>query len=182
MHQRIQDIIQLFKEHGHSEYGGEAVTQAEHALQTATLARENNAPSSLVAAALLHDVGHLLHQLPDDAPEQGIDDLHEALAARYLEKYFVPAVTEPVRLHVTAKRYLCTTEAGYFEKLSEPSVLSLQLQGGLMTPDEVTAFEANPYAQDAVLLRRWDDEAKNPEKVTPPVDDFAVELEAGMAT
>ncbi len=176
MHPRIQEIIQLFKDYGHSEYGGEAVTQAEHALQTATLAREANASPTLTTAALLHDVGHLLHQLPDDAPEHGIDDLHEALAARYLEKYFVAAVTEPVRLHVAAKRYLCAVEPGYYEKLSEPSVLSLQLQGGLMSPDEVTSFEANPFVKDAIQLRRWDDEAKDPQKITPPVEDFTAEL------
>jgi [1-hydroxy-2-(trimethylamino)ethyl]phosphonate dioxygenase len=181
MHPRIHEVIQLFKEHGHSEYGGEAVTQAEHALQTATLAREAHASPALVAAALLHDVGHLLHQLPDDAPDQGIDDLHEVLAARYLEKYYVPAVTEPVRLHVTAKRYLCTVEPGYFEKLSEPSILSLQLQGGLMHPDEVAIFEANPFAKDAIQLRRWDEEAKDPQKKTPPVEDFADELTHSLA-
>jgi predicted HD phosphohydrolase len=98
------------------------------------------------------------------------------LAARYLEKYYVPAVTEPVRLHVTAKRYLCTVEPGYFEKLSEPSILSLQLQGGLMDPDEVATFEANPFAKDAIQLRRWDDEAKDPQKITPPVEDFTGEM------
>jgi [1-hydroxy-2-(trimethylamino)ethyl]phosphonate dioxygenase len=180
MPQRIKDLIQLFKDHGHSEYGGEEVTQAEHALQTACLAKEAGAAKALVAAALLHDVGHLLHQLPNDAPEQGIDDLHEVLAARYLEKYFVDAVTEPVRMHVAAKRYLCTTEPGYFEKLSEPSVLSLQLQGGLMSAEEVTTFAANPFAQDAVELRRWDDEAKDPQKITPPLEDFAEFLSASL--
>jgi [1-hydroxy-2-(trimethylamino)ethyl]phosphonate dioxygenase len=180
MHQRINELIQLFKAHGHSEYGGEAVTQAEHALQTATLAREAGAPDTLVAAALLHDVGHLLHELPDDAPDRGIDDLHEALAAGYLEKYFVDAVTEPVRLHVAAKRYLCATEPGYLEKLSEPSILSLQLQGGPMSAEEAADFAANPFALDAVQLRRWDDEAKDPAKITPPVDDFAEELTVSL--
>jgi [1-hydroxy-2-(trimethylamino)ethyl]phosphonate dioxygenase len=180
MHQRVNELIQLFKAHGHSEYGGEAVTQAEHALQTATLAREAGAPDTLVAAALLHDVGHLLHELPDDAPDQGIDDLHEALAARYLEKYFVDAVTEPVRLHVAAKRYLCATEPGYLEKLSEPSVLSLQLQGGPMSAEEASDFAANPFAPDAVQLRRWDDEAKDPAKITPLIDDFAEALTVSL--
>lgn len=176
MHQRAAELIQLFKEHGHSEYGGEAVTQVEHALQTATLAREAGAPGTLVAAALLHDVGHLLHELPDDAPNCGIDDMHEELAAHYLEKYFVPAVAEPVRLHVAAKRYLCATEPGYLEKLSAPSLLSLQLQGGPMSTDEAAAFAANPFAPDAVQLRRWDDEAKDPTKTTPPINDFVEDL------
>ncbi len=180
MDQRILNLIQLFNEHGGSQYGGEAVTQAEHALQTATLAREAGASPALVAAALLHDVGHLLHELPDDAPDQGIDDMHEALAARFLERHFVDAVTEPVRLHVAAKRYLCTVEPEYLQQLSEPSVLSLQLQGGLMSDAETEAFANNPFAQDAVQLRRWDDQAKDPELKTAPVEDFAEALSTSL--
>lgn len=180
MDQRIVTIFQLFNQHGHSAYGGEAVSQAEHALQTAVLAQEAAAPTTLVAAALLHDVGHLLHGLPDDAPEQGIDDRHEDLAARYLERHFIQAVAEPVRLHVAAKRYLCTVEPDYLTQLSEPSVLSLQLQGGLMDAEEIADFEANPFAMDAVCLRRWDDTAKDPEKRTPPVEGFLGVLTAGL--
>jgi [1-hydroxy-2-(trimethylamino)ethyl]phosphonate dioxygenase len=173
-------IIALWKQHGGSMYGSEAVTQMEHALQTAALARNAGASPALVAAALLHDVGHLLHELPDDAPEQGIDDRHEDLAANYLEKYFRQEVTEPIRLHVDAKRYLCTTTSDYLAQLSEPSVVSLRLQGGLMNEAEIQAFEANPYAADAVRLRRWDDLAKDPEAVTPPIEAFADDLNAGL--
>jgi phosphonate degradation associated HDIG domain protein len=168
----IADILKLFNDKGHSEYGGEAVTQLEHALQTATLARENNASDQLVTAALLHDIGHLLHDLPNDAPLKGIDDVHENKAAVFLRKYFPEAVTEPVRLHVMAKRYLSSTEETYYSLLSEPSKQSLVLQGGLMSSAEVSAFEQNPFFSDAVMLRKWDDQAKVKELTTAPVEDF----------
>ena len=164
--------MQLFNEKGHSEYGGEAVTQLEHALQTATLARENNASDQLITAALLHDIGHLLHDLPNDAPLKGIDDVHENKAAVFLRKYFPETVTEPVRLHVMAKRYLSSTEETYYSLLSEPSKQSLVLQGGLMSSTEVSSFEQNPYFSDAVKLRKWDDQAKVQELTTAPVEDF----------
>jgi phosphonate degradation associated HDIG domain protein len=167
-----RDVLRLFAERGDSGYGGEAVTQREHALQTALLAEESGADSALVAAALLHDIGHLLHRLPNDAPEQGKDDRHETLAARWLEKRFPPAVTEPVRLHVAAKRYLCAVDPEYRARLSAPSESSLKLQGGPMTADEAAAFAAGPYAAASTMLRRWDDEAKDPEKSAPPVDHF----------
>jgi phosphonate degradation associated HDIG domain protein len=168
----IADILKLFNDKGHSEYGGEAVTQLEHALQTATLARENNASDQLITAALLHDIGHLLHELPNDAPLKGIDDVHENKAAVFLRKYFPEAVTEPVRLHVMAKRYLSSTEETYYSLLSEPSKQSLVLQGGLMSSAEVSAFEQNPFFSDAVMLRKWDDQAKVKELTTAPVEDF----------
>ena len=168
----ITDILQLFNEKGHSEYGGEAVTQLEHALQTATLARENNASDQLITAALLHDIGHLLHDLPNDAPLKGIDDVHENKAAVFLRKYFPETVTEPVRLHVMAKRYLSSTEETYYSLLSEPSKQSLVLQGGLMSSIEVSSFEQNPFFSDAVKLRKWDDQAKVQELTTAPVEDF----------
>ena len=168
----IADILKLFNDKGHSEYGGEAVTQLEHALQTATLARENNASDQLITAALLHDIGHLLHDLPNDASLKGIDDVHENKAAVFLRKYFPEAVTEPVRLHVMAKRYLSSTEETYYSLLSEPSKQSLVLQGGLMSSAEVSAFEQNPFFSDAVMLRKWDDQAKVKELTTAPVEDF----------
>jgi [1-hydroxy-2-(trimethylamino)ethyl]phosphonate dioxygenase len=168
----VASILNLFNDKGHSEYGGEAVTQLEHALQTATLARENNASDQLVTAALLHDIGHLLHDLPNDAPLKGIDDVHENKAAVFLRKYFPEAVTEPVRLHVMAKRYLSSTEETYYSLLSEPSKQSLVLQGGLMSSAEVSAFEQNPFFSDAVMLRKWDDQAKVQELTTAPVEDF----------
>lgn len=166
----IEKIITLFKNQGDSEYGGEPVTQGEHALQSAHFAVAEKASSSLVIASLLHDIGHLLHALPDDAPEQGIDDLHEELGNRFLVNYFIPAVSEPVHLHVAAKRYLCAVEPSYFALLSEPSVLSLQLQGGPMSEEECQNFEANPYYKDAVQLRRYDDMAKVPNLAVEPIE------------
>ena len=160
--QIVTKIISLFEKNGDSAYGGEAVTQDEHALQAAHLAMEENCQSSLVIACLLHDVGHLLHTLPDDAPEHGVDDMHEELGYRFVNKYFKQSVAEPVRLHVAAKRYLCTKDPEYLSKLSAPSLLSLQLQGGPMTQEECRLFEQNPFYLDAIQLRRYDDLAKIP--------------------
>jgi len=169
----VTEILTLFKTNGGSMYGGEAVTQLEHALQAATLAKENNASEALVTAALLHDIGHLLHDLPDDASDNGIDDVHEALAAKYLETYFVPAVVEPVNLHVAAKRYLCAVDPAYYDTLSAPSKTSLTFQGGVMNETEVANFEANPFYKDAVTLRQWDDVAKDPAMKTEAIEFFA---------
>ncbi len=173
-------ILQLWNERGDYQYGREAVTQREHALQTATLARQANATPELITAALLHDVGHLLHTLPDDAPDQGIDDRHEAIGARWLQQHFPPEVWQPVALHVPAKRYLCGVDHSYRQQLSAPSVQSLELQGGPMSAEEIAAFQANPFAEAAVQLRRWDDIAKVVGQVTPQIEDFLPELEASL--
>ena len=168
----VDDLSELFAQRGDSLYGGEAVTQREHALQAAWLAEKAGADAALIAAALLHDVGHLLHDLPDDATDDGIDDRHEELGERWLSRHFGPAVTEPVRLHVAAKRYLCAVEAEYFSELSPTSVQSLQLQGGPFSSDEVAEFERSPFFREAVELRRWDDDAKIVGLQTPDVDFF----------
>ena len=160
--QVVTKIISLFESNGDSAYGGEAVTQGEHALQAAHLALEDGCQYNVIVASLLHDIGHMLHALPDDAPEQGIDDFHEELGYRFVDKYFKQSVAEPVRLHVAAKRYLCTQDPQYLSKLSKPSLLSLQLQGGPMTQEECRLFEQNPYYLDAIQLRRYDDLAKIP--------------------
>jgi phosphonate degradation associated HDIG domain protein len=149
------------------------VTQLEHALQAALQAEEEGAGPELIAAALLHDIGHLLHDLPDDAPDAGVDDHHENSAASYLGKRFSRRVTEAVRLHVAAKRYLCAVDEHYLSSLSQPSIVSLRLQGGPMTSAEVAEFEKNPYFADAVRLRRWDDAAKIPDYPTPSLAHFA---------
>lgn len=168
----VDQIVRLFETRGGSEYGGEAVTQLEHALQAARLAERESEADALVAAALLHDVGHLLHDLPEDAPDDGIDDHHENSAASFLERHFPPSVTEPVRLHVAAKRYLCAVDPSYLGSLSEPSRVSLGLQGGPMSDEEVASFDANAYARDAVRLRRWDDAAKVRGLPTPGLSHF----------
>jgi gamma-butyrobetaine dioxygenase len=127
-------------------------------LQAGALAEAAGAESPLVAAALLHDIGHLLGE---------DEDRHAEAGANWLRQWFGDAVTEPVRLHVAAKRYLCAVDAGYFGLLSAESVRTLSLQGGPMTAAEVAAFEALPFSRDAVAVRRWDDQAKDP-VVTPP--------------
>lgn len=168
----VDHLDHLFTTRGHHLYGGEAVTQLEHALQAADLARAAAAPPADVVAALLHDVGHLLHALGDDCADRGIDDRHEDLGVRFLAKHLPAAVTEPVRLHVAAKRYLCATDAGYLAALSPASVQSLALQGGPMSPAEVAAFHAGPHFAAAVALRRRDDEAKVVGRPTPPFAAF----------
>jgi phosphonate degradation associated HDIG domain protein len=169
-------ILSLFDERGDSLYGGEGVTQLQHALQAAHLAERANADPAQIMAALLHDVGHLLHNLPDDAPDHGIDDLHEELGNRWLQRWFVPAVCEPVRMHVASKRYLCAVEPAYAAGLSEPSRQSLALQGGPMSADEVAAFEASEFFRECVAVRRWDDLAKDPAATTPSLDYFLEHL------
>jgi len=154
----VQALAGLFAGPGARDYLGEAVTIGEHMRQAGALAEAAGAAAPLVAAALLHDVGHLRSET---------DARHGTGGARWLSQWFGEAVTEPVRLHVAAKRYLCATEPGYFGRLSPESVRTLALQGGPMTPGQAAAFEALPFARDAVAVRRWDDQAKDP-AVTPP--------------
>jgi phosphonate degradation associated HDIG domain protein len=163
----------MFAQRGASNYGGEAVTQEQHALQAAYFAEKTGADAALITAALLHDVGHLLHDLPEDAPDHGIDDAHEELAARWLRGKFPASVVDPVQLHVTAKRYLCTTDPNYLKHLSAPSLQSLQLQGGLMSETEIQEFRSHPHFEAAVRLRRWDEAAKDPDLQTPSLEHFA---------
>lgn len=168
----IDQIEQIFRLRGDSQYGFEAVTQQEHALQAAMLAEQEQASPALITASLLHDIGHLLHDLPDDATERGIDDRHEELGQRWLTQHFGLDVTEPVRLHVDAKRFLCADEPDYEASLSQPSRQSMAIQGGTMTKEEVSQFEALEFGRDAVRLRRWDDAAKVVGLSTPPLDRF----------
>jgi phosphonate degradation associated HDIG domain protein len=171
-HPVVAEVQHLFDSRGQSLYGGEAVTQLEHGLQSAALAERAGSTPALITAALLHDVGHLLHDLADDAPDHGIDDAHEQLGARWARRWFGPAVVRPLELHVAAKRYLCATDENYFKRLSPPSVLSLRLQGGPMSAAEVREFESDPHFADAVRLRHWDETAKVAGLETPPLDHF----------
>ena len=173
----INDVLERFKQRGHLEYG-ESVTQLQHALQTAVLAEGAGASDTLVAAALLHDFGHLLHA--EDAADRGIDACHEESGAAYLASRFQPAATEPGRLHVAAKRYLCAIDAAYLSGLSPASQRSLDLQGGPYTSAESDAFANLPYAQEAVQLRRWDDCGKVPDMSLPPIEYFIPALEASL--
>ncbi|MEK2606248.1 phosphonate degradation HD-domain oxygenase [Burkholderia arboris] len=168
----VEEIHGLYREHGHVTYSGEPVTQLEHALQSALLAEEAGAGEALVAAAFLHDLGHLLNRQGETPSARGIDDLHQYYVLPFLRPLFSDAVLEPIRLHVDAKRCLCRTDAGYFESLSPDSVRSLALQGGIFSEEETTAFLQRPFAEDALRLRRWDDTAKEEGKVTPDLDHY----------
>jgi gamma-butyrobetaine dioxygenase len=155
-----------------SEYLGESVTVAHHQLRAAARARAAGAPPALVAAALLHDVGHVLDDESAAALGRGEDIRHEITGASWLARWFGPAVTEPVRLHVEAKRYLCAVEPGYHDLLSPTSRRTLAMQGGPLEGDELAAFGAYPYAQDAANVRRWDDAGKDPDVVVPPLEAY----------
>ncbi len=177
----VDEIIDLFQNRGDVAYHGEAVSQTEHALQSAALAERQGAPDNLVIAALLHDVGHLLDGQDEDLAVNGVDGQHEAAAHAWLSTHFGPEVTEPVRLHVDAKRYLCAKNAAYLQGLSPASQLSLELQGGPMTPLERAQFEANPHCRDAVRLRYWDDTAKVPKLEVPGLEYYRIRLERLVA-
>jgi gamma-butyrobetaine dioxygenase len=176
----IDEIFRQFDAHGQALYIGEPVSVSEHMLQTAHEAEKDGASPTLVAAALLHDFGHLTVDMPEDSAEHGIDTHHEEAAAAYLSEYFVPEVVEPVRLHVAAKRYLCATDPSYLRDLSPASQLSLQLQGGPFSNEEIEAFEALPHSTDAVRLRRYDDIAKVPGAWTPDLEHYRTCLRAGL--
>ncbi|MER5891149.1 phosphonate degradation HD-domain oxygenase [Streptomyces sp. NPDC001941] len=174
----VDELAALFEGEGGAEYLGEEVTQAEHMLQAAALAEAEGAPAHLVAAALLHDIGHFHGTVTGrDLMEGGLDNRHSHTGADWLARHFGPEVTEPVRLHVAAKRYLCAVEPGYFGLLSEASVHTLRVQGGPMSPEEAGRFEERDGARDAVLVRRWDERAKDPEHPTPGFDHFRPLLE-----
>jgi [1-hydroxy-2-(trimethylamino)ethyl]phosphonate dioxygenase len=156
----VDALLDLLSAQGKEAYFGEPVSVLEHCLQCAHFAEQSHASAATITAALLHDIGHVLHGLPEDIAQYGLDGAHENVAAAYLAKWFGEDVTETVRLHVAAKRYLCATDPTYLARLSPSSIESLQIQGGIMSDEEAAAFEALPNANVAVQLRRWDDEAK----------------------
>jgi phosphonate degradation associated HDIG domain protein len=166
-------IGDLFASEGLADYLGEPVSQAAHMLQAAALAERADAPAPLVVAALLHDVGHFTGAVSGHDLMAGQDNRHSEQGATWLARWFGPEVTEPVRLHVDAKRYLCAVEPGYLAKLSPASVYTLGVQGGPMAADQIAEFERQPHAQAACQVRRWDDEAKDPATRPPPFSHFA---------
>ena len=163
-------IEDIFRRRGAEEYIGEPVTIAEHMLQCAECAEKAGASEDIIAAALLHDIGHFTSEFPSNAADDDIDNIHEEAGARVIANFFPPLVHDCVRYHVAAKRYLCATDPDYFAKLSDASVLSLRLQGGPMSADEVAKFEANPHKDAIVQVRVWDDIGKDPDHKAP---DFA---------
>jgi phosphonate degradation associated HDIG domain protein len=176
----IDDVLELFDKRASNQYGGEAVSQMEHALQCAQLAEEAGENSETIVASLLHDVGHLIAaegagQL-DDKREH--NDLHEYIGLPFLRSVLPDAVLEPIRLHVDAKRYLCAVEPGYWDTLSLASKHSLEKQGGPYSQEDAAVFLRQPYALEAIRLRRYDDFGKVPQKVTPDLAYFATRLRA----
>jgi phosphonate degradation associated HDIG domain protein len=176
----IDEIFTKFRDYGSGAYLGEPVSMTEHMLQSAYAAEQEGAPPRLVAAALLHDYGHFIHDLPEDSAEHGVDTEHEEVAHTFLSEHFGPEIAEPIRMHVAAKRYLCAVEPSYLGELSPASVLSLELQGGPYSAEEVAEFEASPFAEDAVRLRRWDDVGKVAGLETPDLEHYRPVLEAAL--
>jgi len=174
------EILEVFAKRGSGAYFGEGVSMTEHALQAAYFAQSAAAPPSLVVAALLHDVGHLVVDVPDDIADWTEDARHEEIGSAWLARRFPPEVSEPVRLHVPAKRYLCATDARYFLKLSAASVATLKLQGGPMSAADVALFETERFHEEAVRVRQWDDQGKVAGLVTPNLEDYRALIE-GMA-
>lgn len=170
----LDDIEGLLRQRGSRQYGLEAISQLEHALQCAQLARDAGESGEMVIACLLHDLGHLLAAESAGTVEHDTrqDDLHQYKVLPFLRGVLLDAVLEPIRLHVEAKRYLCQAEPGYFETLSPASVHSLEQQGGVYSDVQAKAFLHLPHAQDAIRLRRYDDGAKVPGKLVPPLEAY----------
>ena len=173
---------EMFDGEGLRDYLGEDVSMAQHMLQAAGLARAAGAADHLVVAALVHDIGHFTGVISGRELMAGKENHHDDSGADWLAGWFGPEVTEPVRLHVAAKRYLCAVDPAYIDALSDASVYTLKLQGGPMNDAEVKAFEGSPYYSDAVALRRWDDMAKDANASAPAFDDFAAAVSAVAAT
>jgi predicted HD phosphohydrolase len=174
------EILEIYARRATSAYFGESVSMAEHALQAAYFARAAAAPPALIVAALLHDVGHLVVDVPDDLADWVEDARHEEVGCGWLAGRFPSVVYEPVRLHVPAKRYLCATNERYFSKLSAASVATLKLQGGPMSAAEIARFEQQRYYKEAVRIRCWDDQGKVAGLVTPQFETYR-DLLDGMA-
>jgi phosphonate degradation associated HDIG domain protein len=167
----LDDVLQIYREHGHRHYG-EDVTELQHALQCATFAQEAGEAPVVVAAALLHDFGHLCHQLGEDIADHGVDARHEHIGHSKLKHLFTDEIVDAGRLHVAAKRYLCWKEPAYLGGLSDASLQSLHLQGGPMNDEEAGEFEREPHFDLAVRVRRYDDMGKVPDMRTPALDSF----------
>ena len=174
----VNHIEDIFNRRGAESYLGEDVTMAQHMLQAAQCAEESGADGSLIVAALLHDIGHYKNEIPETALTKGINNYHEEAGANFLEDYFPVSVIEPIRQHVSAKRYLCAVKSNYFQSLSVASVHTLNLQGGPMNENEIKEFEKNAYLDDCVKLRYCDEGAKDPERIHPQFSYFRALVES----
>ena len=168
----ISEVRDIYNHLGQRRYGLEEITQLDHALQTAALAERQGESPAFIIAALLHDIGQMISGLGENPAGHGIDNRHDIVGANWLNVRFGPEISEPVRLHVAAKRYLCAKDSSYAASLAPDSILSLSLQGGPMPNEEIPIFLASPYAHDAIRLRRFDDQAKSASAQTPPLEHF----------
>jgi phosphonate degradation associated HDIG domain protein len=168
----LTDIEKLFDQRGHEQYTGEPVTQLQHALQSGFLGEQAGASDELVTAAVLHDLGHMLHDLGETPSIHGVDDVHQYRVLPFLRGLFPDSVINAIQRHVDAKRYLCATRPEYHDSLSDDSKRSLKLQGGIFSEGEAAAFIAEDGAKDAVQLRLWDDLAKQPDLQTPGLSHY----------
>jgi phosphonate degradation associated HDIG domain protein len=166
-------IGSIFERRGDEEYLGEPVTMGEHMLQGATIAEQDGQPEEIIVAALLHDIGHFTSEFGTFMMDDTEDRHHEDAGAAVLERFFPKIVTDCCRYHVAAKRYLCATRPDYFNRLSEASIHSLNLQGGAMTAEEVAVFEQNPNLKDIVAVRYLDEAGKQAGMKTPDFWHFA---------
>lgn len=163
----------IFDRCGDAEYLGEAVTMGQHMLQGATIAEQNGQDEDIIVGTLLHDIGHFTSEFGTFSMEDDEDRFHEEAGAEVLAEFFPSVITDCVRYHVAAKRYLCATKPEYFKRLSPASVHSLNLQGGPMAPDEVVEFEKNPNLKKIIQVRYLDEAGKRTDMETPDFWHFA---------
>jgi [1-hydroxy-2-(trimethylamino)ethyl]phosphonate dioxygenase len=168
----LDEVFELLAAGGGEAYFGEPVSVLEHSLQAAWFVKRKSGEPTLIAAGLLHDIGHLLHGEGEDIAARGVDTRHEEMGAEALADHLPAAVLDPIHLHVAAKRYLCFAEPRYFAQLSPASVQSLALQGGPMTAAEAEEFLELPHAREAVTLRHADDAAKVQGLEVPALDSY----------
>ena len=169
----VEFIGSIFERRGDEEYLGEPVTMGEHMLQGATLAEQAGQSDEIIAAALLHDIGHFTSEFGTFTMDDTEDRHHEEAGAEVLERFFPRVITDCARYHVAAKRYLCWKRPDYFAKLSQASVHSLNLQGGPMDDEEANEFEKNPNLKDIIAVRYLDDAGKRAGMETPDFWHFA---------
>ncbi|MFK4484945.1 HD domain-containing protein [Bradyrhizobium sp. USDA 336] len=176
----VERLLSLIENLGSGPYGSAQLSEFEHAVQAAYLAREAKSGDEMITAALLHDVGTLVVKAAVGHAVVGVDNKHEEIGAAFLNGFFPPAVTEPIRLHVPAKRYLVVVDEAYRNALTAPARRSLERQGGPFTPEQLKAFEALPFAHQAVQLRRWDDLAMTPGGVPAQLHEFRDAVESAL--